>query len=179
MPAAVSVPRRADRRSTSLQVTWVKSAPTRVLPVNRTRDSAADPKSASRSTQSSKVTSVSLQSRKFTESSLQPRSSTRRQTQENACTPASTQPLSQASVSDDSAMSTATRRVSPNHTSVSRARRSRAPSNPVPPVNAHSANRARSASAPSKEAPSNRRRSYSPSVSRSPSKRLSSDANGR
>ena len=102
-----------------------------MLPANRTFESFAEPKSTSRSTQSSKATSVSLQSRKLTESSLQPRNSTRLPTHEKACTPANTHPLNQTSVSDDWARSTATSRVSPNHTSDSLARRSRPPSNPV------------------------------------------------
>ncbi len=97
-------------------------------------------KSGSRSTQSSKVTSVKVASRKLTESSLQLRNVTRRSSVENACTPARTQPDSQASVNVDSAMSAATKRVSPNHMSEIRQRRSDVPSN-VTPVTAHSTNR--------------------------------------
>src|ERR1700729_3377338 len=166
MPGVSAEPSRAPRRSTSLHWTRVKSVPTSVLPGNRTFESFAEPKSTSRSTQSSKVTSVSLQSRKLTESSLQPRNRTRLPTQAKAWTPANTHPLNQTSVSDDSARSTATSRVSLNHTSDSLARRSRPPSNPVPPVNAHSVNRAPPASASANDDPENSTRAESPSTSR-------------
>src|ERR1700749_4574710 len=139
MPGVSAEPSRAPRRSTSLHWTRVKSVPTSVLPGNRTLESFAEPKSTSRSTQSSKVTSVSLQSRKLTESSLQPRNSTRLPTQAKAWTPANTDPL--------------------NQTSVSVARPSRPPSNPVPPVNAHSVNRAPPASASANDEPENSTRS--------------------
>lgn len=137
-----------------MQVTFVKSVSLSVQPGKRTRVSVAPPKSTSRSTQSSKSTSVSLHSRKFTESSLQPRSVIRRITPANACTPASTHPLNHTSVHVHSAASRATNRVSPNQTSLSRARRSRPPSK-VTPVNADSANRAPPAAASSKSTPSN------------------------
>src|SRR5215468_2532393 len=148
----------APRRSTSAQVTFVKSAPLKVLPANRTRVSFAPPKSASRSTQSSNATSVSEQSRKFTESSLQFLKLTRRKTPAKACTPASTHPLNHTSVHDDSAMSRATNRVSENHTSDMRARRSRPPSK-VTPVNADSANRDPPATTSENAEPLNRTRS--------------------
>src|ERR1700752_4132786 len=142
MPGVDSDPSRAPRRATDEQAGGVKSTLANWHPGKRTRTSFAEPKSTSRSTQSSNTTSVSLVSRKFTESSLQLRNRTRRPITENAWTPANTDPLNQASVSDDSAMSTATSRVSPNHTSENRERRNRPPSKPAPAVKAHSVTRA-------------------------------------
>jgi hypothetical protein len=167
-PAASSPPRMAPRKSTSEQVTLANARPASWEPGKRTRVSFPPEKSASRSTQSSNVTSVIVDSRKLTESSLQPRNVTRRRTRPNACMPARTQPFSQTSVMADSAASSATNRVWPNHTSVSRARRIRPPSN-VTPLNAHSMNRAPPAAASVMVRSANPARSKSPSTPRSSS----------
>ena len=161
------MPSSAPRRSTSVQLTLVKSAPVSVQPPKLTLSSVAPPNSASRSMQSSNLTSVSFPLRKFTESSLQSRNVTRRIEAEKACTPASAQPVSVTSCQPVSARSQATNLVSRSGVSVNRAFRSRAPSNEVL-TNEQSRKWLFPASAPGNEAPSNCRPSYSSSGSRSP-----------
>jgi hypothetical protein len=161
------MPSAASRRSTSLQLTLVKSARVSVQPPKLTRSSVAPPNSASRSRQSSNLTSVSVALRKFTESSLPSRNVTRRIEAEKACTPASAQPVSVTSCQPVSARSQATNLVSRSRVSVNRAFRSRVSSNEVL-TNEQSRKWQFPASAPANEAPSNCRLSYSSSGSRSP-----------
>ncbi len=112
------IPGEAPRRSTSVQVTFVKSARIMVQPPKLTRNSVAPPNSTSRSRQFSNLTSVSVPLRKFTESSLQSRNVTRRSPAENACTPARAQPARVVSSQPVSARSLETNLVSRIVTSV-------------------------------------------------------------
>src|SRR5690242_9970875 len=148
------MPSAAPRRSTLVQVAFVRSAPVSVLPPKLTWRSVALPNSVSRSTQFSNVTSVSAPLRKFTESSLQSRNVTRRIEQEKACTPDSAQPSSVTSCQPVSARSQATNLLSRSVTSVNRAFRSRPPSNEVL-TNEQSRKWQCPASASANEAPSN------------------------
>src|SRR5580704_10072719 len=167
------MPSPAPRRSTSVQVTFAKSARVRVLPGKLTRTNRAPPNSVSRSRQFSNVTSISVPLRKFTESSLQSRKVTRRIEAEKACTPASAQPASVVSSQPVSARSLATNLTSRRRVSVNRAFLSRPPSKEAP-ANSQSRKWQFRASASAKEAPANARPSYSSSGSRSPSCRVSS-----
>jgi hypothetical protein len=156
-----------------VQVTLVKSAPTRVQPAKLTRSSVAPAKSGSRSRQFSNVTSVSVPERKLTESSLLSRNVTRRSALENAGTPASAHPVSVMSCQPVSARSVATNRTSAMVTPVNRVFRSRPPSNETL-RNTQSMKWQFPAAAASNAASANSTRSYGSSASRSPSCRMSS-----
>src|ERR1700677_3537038 len=167
------MPRPAPRRSTSVQVTFAKSARVRVLPGKLTRSSRAPANSTSRSRQFSNVTSVRPPLRKFTESSLQSRNLTRRSAAEKACTPASEQPARVTSSQPVSARSLDTNLVSRSVVSVNLALRSRASPNDTL-RNEQSRKWQFPAAASSNETPEKSRPSYSSSGSRPPSWGVSS-----
>src|SRR5271166_6365241 len=172
------MPRVAPRRSTSVQLTFVKSARVSVQPPKLTRRSVAPPNSTSRSRQFSNVTSVSVPLRKFTESSLPSRNVTRRIEAEKACTPASAQPVSVVSCQPVSARSLATNLVSRSRVSVNRDFLSRPPSKAAL-TNSQSRKWQWLAAVSPNEASANRTPSYSSSGSRPPSCGVSSPAMDR